>query len=103
MLFLEGQDFVKNAVCSKWSHAPNLTIIQTKCGLKVSLGDYHSMEKAQNNADRIKGVYSPSGQSVVRRSVAHWSRQFLRIIIHRNITLSLISRFKSQEVLKSTN
>ena len=31
--------FVETAICQKGSHAPTLT--QMKCGLKMSIGDYH--------------------------------------------------------------
>ena len=38
------RDFVESAVCQKLSHAPTLTLTDRKCGVKVSLGDYHFIE-----------------------------------------------------------
>ena len=36
--------FIENAVHQKQSHAHTLILTQTKCGLKISLGDYHFTE-----------------------------------------------------------
>ena len=38
---VEPRHFVENALRLKRAHAPTFTQTQTKCGPKVSLGDYH--------------------------------------------------------------
>ena len=49
---------VENAIRRKRSHAPTLTLAQTKYGLKVSYGTIILRNNSQNNADEIEEVHS---------------------------------------------